>query len=102
MCFEKKYLYLQYRKKQLKHPIMEKLLKYTIMEKQIKRSIKNPMVQNYRITVVFKDEVIRVKFNTKELAKSTIEKFKELYPELYLSGAIEEKRKRWEVTWVLV
>ena len=71
------------------------------MEKQIKSSIKNPMVQNYRITVIFKDEVIRAKFNTKELAKSTIEKFKELYPELYLTGALEEKRKRWEVVWVL-
>lgn len=93
LCFEKKYLYLQYRKKQLKH---------TIMEKQVKNSIKSPMVQNYRITVIFKDEVIRVRFNTKELAKKTIEKFKELYPELYLSGALEEKRKRWEVAWVLV
>ena len=67
------------------------------MEKQIK----NPMVQNYRITVIFKDEVVRIKFNTKELAKITIEKFKELYPNLYLSGALEEKREKWRVIWVL-
>ena len=60
------------------------------------------MVQNYRITIIFKDEVIRIRFNTKELAKNAIEKFKEMYPELYLSGALEEKRKRWEVIWVLM
>lgn len=102
MCFEENYRYLQYRKKQLRFTVVEKLLKFTIMEKQIKRSIKNPMIQNYRITVIFKDEVIKAKFNTKELAKITIEKFKELYPELYLSGALEEKSKRWEVIWTLV
>lgn len=71
------------------------------MEKQIKSSIKGPKVRNYRITVIFKDEVIRARFNTEELAKNTIRKIKELYPELYLSGALEEKRKRWKVIWVL-
>ena len=68
------------------------------MEKQIK----NLMEKNYRITVIFKDEVIRTDFGTKEVAKTAIEKLKELNPKVYLSGALEEKRKRWEVIWVLV
>lgn len=67
------------------------------MEKQVK----NQMIKNYRITVILEDEVIRTNFNTKEVAKNAIEKFKELYPKLYRSGALEEKRKRWEVIWVL-
>lgn len=63
--------------------------------------IKNPKIQNYRITVIFKDEIIREKFHNPNVAMDTIEKFKELYPEVFMSGALEEKKKRWEVIWVL-
>lgn len=88
MCFEKKFLYLQYRKKQLKITIMEKTLK-TVMK------------QNYRITVIFKDEVVITKFNKMKLAIDAIIKMKELFPDLFLSAALEEKRKKWEVIWTL-
>lgn len=78
--------------------IQKKQLKLTIMGKQIK----NPKEKNYRITVVLKDEVRRTNFNTKEKARFKMEQLKELYPKSYIIGALEEKRKKWEVTWILV
>lgn len=59
------------------------------------------MESNYRITVIFKDEVIRENFATREVAKKVIEELKKLFPKKFMSGALEEKRKRWEVTWIL-
>lgn len=78
--------------------IQKKQIKLTIMEKQIK----NPTEKNYRITVILKDEVRRSTFNTKETAKFKMEQLKGLYPKAYLIGALEEKREKWEVTWILL
>ena len=79
----------QYRKKQLK---------LTIMEKQIK----NPREKKYRITVILKNEVRKTNFNTKETAKFKMEQLRKLYSKEYLIGALEEKKEKWEVTWILV
>ena len=59
------------------------------------------MKLDYRITVVFKNKVIRVKFATKAVAKSTIQKLKELFPNEFISGTLEEHKQSWEVIWVL-
>lgn len=80
LCFEKKTYICNTEKEQLK---------LTIMKKQIK----NPMVQKNRITVIFKDEVIRVEFNIQILAMKTIKELKELYPEIYKRDSRKEKKK---------
>lgn len=59
------------------------------------------MESNYRITVIFEDEVIRVKFATKEVAKKAIEELKKLFPKKFMSGALEERGEWWKVIWVL-
>jgi hypothetical protein len=59
------------------------------------------MESNYRITVIFKDEVIREEFATKEVAKKAIEELKKLFPKKFISGALEERGKWWKVIWVL-
>ena len=59
------------------------------------------MKKNYRITVIFKNEVIRAELVSKTVAKSSIRQLKELYPNEFISGALEEKRQSWEVIWVL-
>lgn len=88
MCFQKKCLYLQYRKKQLK---------LTIMEKETKTSEK----RNYRITIIFKDEITVEKFQNEYIARDTIKKMKELFPTLFIGAALEEKGKSWNVIWTL-
>lgn len=59
------------------------------------------MKLDYRITVIFNDEVIRVKFATEEVAKSAIQELKKLFPDKYMSGALEERKEFWKVIWVL-
>ena len=59
------------------------------------------MESNYRITVIFKDEVIREEFATKEIAKMEVEILKKLFPKKFMSGALEERGERWKVIWVL-
>lgn len=81
LCFKKNTYICNTEKKQLELTIMEK---------------------NYRITVILKDEVRRTYFSTKEKARFKMEQLKELYPKSYIIGALEEKRKKWEVTWMLV
>lgn len=56
---------------------------------------------NYKITAVFKDEVIIEKFYRKDVAIDTIIELKALYPALFIGGALEERRRRWEVIWTL-
>jgi hypothetical protein len=88
LCFQKKCLYLQYRKKQLK---------LTIMGKETKTSEK----RNFRITIIFKDEIMTEKFQNEYIAKDTIRKMKELFPNMFIGGALEEKCKSWRVIWAL-
>lgn len=67
------------------------------MKKETKASIK----RNYKITIIVKDEIIVEKFETEYVAKKTIREFKELFPNQFIGGALEEKQKSWEVIWVL-
>lgn len=57
--------------------------------------------RNYRITIIFKDEIIVERFETEFVAKKTIREMKELFPKIYIGGALEEKGKRWKVIWTL-
>lgn len=59
------------------------------------------MESKYRITVIFKDEVIREEFATKEVAKMEVEILKKLFPKKFMSGALEEHKEWWKVIWVL-
>lgn len=74
--------------------IQKKQLKLTIMEKEIKK-------RNYRITIIVKDEIIVEKFYEERIAKDTIRSMKELFPNQFIGGALEEKSKSWNVIWVL-
>ena len=71
-------------------------LKLTIMKKETS-SIK----RNYKITIILKDEIIVERFETEYGAKKTIREMKELFPKLFIGGALEEKHKSWNVIWGL-
>nr|DAL46536.1 MAG TPA_asm: hypothetical protein [Microviridae sp.] len=77
--------------------IQKKQLKLMIMEKENKPIGK----ENYRITIILKDGIIVEKFYQMAVAKDTITKMKELFPNLFIGGALEEKSKGWNVIWVL-
>lgn len=59
------------------------------------------MESNYRITVIFDRDVLREEFATKENAKNAIVVLKKLFPDKFISGALEERRAWWRVIWVL-
>lgn len=67
------------------------------MEKGIKTSEK----RNFRITVIFKDEIISERFENEYIARDTIRKMKELFPKIFVGAALEEKIKGWNVIWTL-
>lgn len=57
--------------------------------------------KNYRITIIFKDEITVEKFETEFVAMETIKKMKILFPNIFVGGALEEKCKGWRVMWTL-
>lgn len=57
--------------------------------------------KNYRITVIFKDEITIEKYETEFVAMETIKKMKILFPSIFIGGALEEKRQGWTVIWAL-
>lgn len=57
--------------------------------------------KNYRITIIFKDEITIETFETEFVAMETIKKMKILFPNIFIGGALEEKRKSWTVIWAL-
>ena len=67
------------------------------MTKKTKASVE----RNYRITIIFKDEILVERFETEYVAKKTITQFKELFPNQFIGGALEEKHKKWNVIWAL-
>lgn len=75
----KKRINLQYRKKQ----------QITVMEKK----------RNYRITIILSDEIIVERFETEEGARKTVNDMRELFPKMFVGGAVEEKQKKWKVIW---
>lgn len=70
----------------------KKQSKFTIMEE---KSIK--VRKNYRVTIIFKDEVIIERFYREDIALKTIESMRELTPSLFIAGAVEVKGKNWEI-----
>lgn len=62
---------------------------------------KTPKKKNYRITIIFKDEITIEKFETEFVAMETIKKMKILFPSIFIGGALEEKNKGWKVIWAL-
>nr|DAX00769.1 MAG TPA: hypothetical protein [Microviridae sp.] len=77
--------------------IQKEKLKLSIMEKKAKTEDK----RHYRLTIIFKDEITVEKFYEERIAKETIRKMKELFPNLFIGGALEEKCKSWKVIWTL-
>lgn len=77
--------------------IQKKQLKLTIMEKETKTSEK----RNFRITIIFKDEITVERFSNEYIARDTIRKMKELFPKIFVGAALEEKKKGWNVVWTL-
>lgn len=57
--------------------------------------------RNYRITIIFKDEITVEKFETEFIAMETIKRMKILFPNTFIGGALEEKCKGWQVIWTL-
>lgn len=55
----------------------------------------------YRITVILKDEIVTDKFYRKDVAIDTIIGLKKLFPEMFIGGALEERRNKWELIWTL-
>ena len=56
---------------------------------------------NYRITVILEDEIITDTLSSQEVAVNTIIGLKILYPEIFIGGVLEKKRKKWELIWTL-
>lgn len=77
--------------------IQKKQLKLTIMEKETKDSEK----RNYKITIILKDEIVVERFCNEYIARDTIRSMKELFPNLFIGGALEEKNKKWNIIWTL-
>lgn len=57
--------------------------------------------KNYRITLIFKDEITIEKFETEFIAMETIKRMKILFPSIFIGGALEKKDKNWRVIWTL-
>lgn len=58
--------------------------------------------RNYRITIMFKNQIMIEKFYREDIAKTTVANMKKLFPDSFVSGALEEKHKTWEVIWILI
>lgn len=67
------------------------------MENENKTSEK----RNFRITIIFKDEITVEKFQNEYIARDTIKNMKELFPTIFIGAALEEKSKSWNVIWTL-
>ena len=74
---------------------------FVIQKKTNKITIMNETKRNYRITIIFKDQIMVEKFYREDIAKKTVTSMKELFPRLFVGGAVEEKHKTWEVIWAI-
>lgn len=63
------------------------------------KKILNAGEKNFRITIIFKDQVVVEKFFREDTAINTVKSMKELFPGLFIGGAVEEKKGKWEVIW---
>lgn len=67
----------------------------------MKKETKTTEKRNFRITIIFKDEIIIEEFYEEYIARDTIKNMKELFPTLFIGAALEQKFKSWEVIWGL-
>lgn len=67
----------------------------------MKEENKTGQKKNYRITIIFKDEITVEKFETEFVAMETIKKMKILFPNIFIGGALEKKCKGWHIIWTL-
>lgn len=51
------------------------------------------------MTIIFKDEVMVEKFETQEGAIKTVTSMRDLFPNMFIGGAVEKKQKKWKVIW---
>lgn len=73
----------------------EKPIKITVMEENSNIEKR----RNYRITIIFTDEIIVEKFETQAGAMNTVIKMRDLFSDKFVGGALEERRKEWKVIW---
>mgnify|MGYP000370607894 FL=1 len=57
--------------------------------------------KNYRITIIFKDEITVERFETEFVAMNTIKQMKVLFPNIFIGAALEVKERSWRVMWTL-
>ena len=57
--------------------------------------------KNFRLTIIFNDSIAIERFHTEYVARDTMRKMKELFPNLFVGAALEEKSKSWKVIWTL-
>lgn len=67
----------------------------------MRKETKSTEKRDYRITMILKDEIITETFYNEYIAKDTIRGMKDLFPNLFIGGALEEKKKKWHVIWTL-
>ena len=75
--------------------IQKKTIKITIMERKSEIGKR----RNYRITIILKDEVIVERFYREDIAIKTVTSMQELFPELFVGGAVEKMDKKRKVVW---
>lgn len=51
------------------------------------------------MTVIFNDEIMVERFETQEGAMKTVIGMRDLFPNMFVGGAVEKKRKKWKVIW---
>lgn len=57
--------------------------------------------RKYRITIIFKNEIMVDRFYEERIAKDTIRNMQKLFPSSFIGAALEEKSKSWNVIWTL-
>lgn len=57
--------------------------------------------ENYKVTIILKDEIVVVYFFKLNTAIETVKGLRKLCPNIFIGGAIEEKKKEWKVIWTL-
>lgn len=51
------------------------------------------------MTIIFSNEIIVERFETQEGAMKTVTGMRDLFPNIFVGGAVEIKRKTWKVIW---
>lgn len=77
--------------------IQKKPIKITVMEE--KSNIRTE--KNYRVTMILKEEIIVMKCYKLDIAAETLQGMRRIFPKLFVGGAIEEKKEKWEVIGTL-